>query len=299
VPDPRAAAQSELRDIVERCASGELPPNVALMRLHMAAPGRDGAATAITAALQDLAPGAEKAARLDRLAALHRRRPTAWDLVHRTLASVRHDDPDRAATTSIAEAFDMAARISPEGSVALYSLGDRELLAAASEEIVARMKEWRLIVPECTVLDLGCGIGRIASLIAAEARLVVGIDVSREMLRLAARQCAGLNVSLVCTSGLNLAMFADAAFDTIVAVDSFPYVVQSGLSSAARHLEESARLLRPGGALLILNFSYGDDQSADCRDAARMAERSSLLFEWGGIRPFELWDGAAFLFRKP
>ena len=37
-------------------------------------------------------------------------------------------------------------------------------------------------------------------------------------------------------------------------MDSFPYLMQAGV--AERHVAEAARMLRPGGALAILNLSY-------------------------------------------
>jgi hypothetical protein len=58
-------------------------------------------------------------------------------------------------------------------------------------------------------------------------------------------------------------------------------------------------VLRPGGALLILNFSYGGDPERDRAEVHRLAGDAGLELVRDGIRPFALWDGAAYEVRKP
>src|SRR5688572_27932093 len=82
------------------------------------------------------------------------------------LDDVRHDEPPGDANAAVrrwAAAFDRAACASPEGSVALYALGNPELLKAATEEVVVWLRDWGLIGRERHVLDLGCGIGRFGA----------------------------------------------------------------------------------------------------------------------------------------
>jgi ubiquinone/menaquinone biosynthesis C-methylase UbiE len=125
---------------------------------------------------------------------------------------------------------------------------------------------------------------------------VVGIDVSGEMLA-AARRRAPKGI-FVRTAGRNLACLADAMFDLVLAVDSFPYLLQAGMEVATRHVAEAARVLKPGGALLIFNFSYRGDLAADARDVQAMAEGAGLAPVRIGERPFKLWDGAAYELRR-
>ena len=76
---------------------------------------------------------------------------------------------------------------SPEASVALYSLGDPAILAAATEEIVAWLVAERLLPADADVLDLGCGIGRVGG-VAPRCRSVLGLDVSAGMVAEATRR---------------------------------------------------------------------------------------------------------------
>jgi hypothetical protein len=64
-------------------------------------------------------------------------------------------------------------------------------------------------------------------------------------------------------------------------------------------VEEAARVLRPGGALLILNYSYRGDDTADREEVAALFAASGVAVERLGTRDLALWDAAAFLGRKP
>ncbi|HJU20255.1 MAG TPA: class I SAM-dependent methyltransferase, partial [Stellaceae bacterium] len=195
--------------------------------------------------------------------------------------------------------FDRAAAAAPEAAVALYSLGSPAILKRATAEIVARLAEWRLIGPERRVLDLGCGIGRIAQALAPRVGAVTGIDISPAMIARARRRCRGLaTVAFRTCAGTDLAEFADGSFDLILAVDSFPYLVAAGPEVTARHFADAARLLPPGGAFLIVNFSYRGDLTADRRDAARLAAAHGFAVRRLGTRDFALWDGASFLMMR-
>ena len=292
---------AHLRPPLIRCARGELPPAVALMRILVEARDAAEAAVALRRAVESGAE-ADAAARLGETARLLNANPQAWATVKSILSDLDHGGTAPSPEDGIArwaELFDRAVRISPEASVALYSLGNPDLLRATTAEIVGRMRDCGLLGAGRDLLEIGCGIGRFQEALAAQARTVVGIDISREMIETARRRCAGLaNVRLLVTSGRDLSPFADGSFDLVFAVDSFPYLVQSGMALAERHLRGAARVLRPGGDVLILNFSYRGNLDADRADLARMAAETGFSVRRNGMRDFTLWDGAAFHLRK-
>ena len=92
--------------------------------------------------------------------------------------------------------FDRAVALSPEASVAAYSLGDAGVLDRATAELLAWLNEERLLGLEKDVLDLGCGIGRVALAIAPRARSVLGLDVSPGMIDEAQRRNARENSAI-------------------------------------------------------------------------------------------------------
>ena len=195
----------------------------------------------------------------------------------------------------IADFFDRAVAASPEASVALYSLGDPQILAAATAEIVEWLETSDLLAQSAEILDLGCGIGRVATALAPRCRTVFGLDVSPGMIAEARRRCAEhTNLRFEVTAGQNLAFLDPASFDLILAIDSFPYLVQAGPDVLDPHFTDFVRILRPGGALVILNLSYeGDD--FDQRSAEAWATTYGLDLAHTDRHPFRLWDGSAFV----
>ena len=290
------------RAALARCARGEVPANVALMQLHAEAASAAQAEAVLVDALDacraEPSADADTAARLAAALALARNHPQAFATVKAVLGGVEHGGTAAAPDQGVAHwaaLFDSAAARSAEGSVALYALGDPGLLRAATDEVVELLRRARLLGAGRDVLDIGCGIGRFEAALAAEVRSAVGIDISAAMIAAARERCAGLpNVSFAQCSGRDLSMFADASFDLVLAVDSFPYLVQSGMALAATHVGEAARVLRPGGELLILNFSYRGDPERDRADVARLARASGFTVRRAGTREFRLWDGLAF-----
>lgn len=57
-------------------------------------------------------------------------------------------------------------------------------------------------------------------------------------------------------------------------------------------------MLRSGGYMLIVNYSYRGDLDLDRRELGIFAERENLQICRNGTRDLSLWDGRAFLFRK-
>src|SRR5205085_1955891 len=150
------------------------------------------------------------------------------------------------------------------------------------------------------MLEIGCGIGRCVPAVAARSRYVIGIDISNAMLNVARRRAVNVrNASLVRTSGNDLSAFATGAVDVIYAIDCFPYFFLTDQKLILRHFEEAQRVLRPGGKLLIINFSYRGEPEFDRRDVNHMAEVYGFGIVRNGTRDFSLWDGASFLLMKP
>ncbi|HTI88701.1 MAG TPA: class I SAM-dependent methyltransferase [Alphaproteobacteria bacterium] len=198
-----------------------------------------------------------------------------------------------------AAVFDRAAAVSPEASVALYSLGDAELLHNVTREVTDWMLARGLLTSDGAILEIGCGIGRFVGMLAPLVRFAIGIDVSQRMLDIARRRCADASsATFARSSGRDLAAFRDESIDLVYAVDTFPYLVQLSGDIARLHIREAARVLRPGGRLLILNYSYRGSIESDRRDIDEAARGTGLSIVCHGTREFALWDGTAFLMTR-
>lgn len=104
---------------------------------------------------------------------------------------------------------------------------------------------------ECLV-DLGTGTGRILGLVADRAKRAVGFDINRDMLAYARAKLeeAGLNHCQVRQGDLFNLTFPDGEADAVVI-----HQVLHFLEDPAGALEEAARILGPGGRLLLVDFA--------------------------------------------
>lgn len=109
-----------------------------------------------------------------------------------------------------------------------------------------------------TALDVATGAGHTAAALAPRVRTVIAGDMTREMLQQAAivaGEQALNNLYLVRESALALA-YRDAVFDLVtcrVAAHHFP--------DPARFVSESARVLKPGGCLAVIDNVVPEDES--------------------------------------
>jgi len=98
-----------------------------------------------------------------------------------------------------------------------------------------------------TVLDAGCGDGAFACALASRGAEVTGVDPDRAMLAAARGRAAAAGLRTKFLEGrLERLPFPDASFDAVVAVTVLCFV-----PDAAAAVREMARVLRPGGRLVI------------------------------------------------
>jgi ubiquinone/menaquinone biosynthesis C-methylase UbiE len=299
---------SSQRDILVRCLSGTLSPAVALMQLLIETEDATEVRTVVDevtrrAASLSRAGDSLVRDRVDDLTQLViENEPGCEKIADMLRANVDSPEPAPSVEEGIAfceRLFDWSVQQSEEASVALYSLGNPQLLERATREIIAQLELWEVISPEKVVLDIGCGIGRIAAELAPRVKEVHGIDVSGRMIETALRRCAALsNVRLMKSSGRDLREFADESVDAAIAVDTFPYLNQSGHALVSTFFAESARVLRKGGDFVILNYSYTGDDATNAQDVAALAKQHGFDVIVNGERPFNIWDGSAYHLRK-
>lgn len=112
--------------------------------------------------------------------------------------------------------------------------------------------------PVRTLLDVGTGTGRILELLAPRVEFAEGIDASREMLSVARSriEAAGLRNCSVRPGDMYRLPFENGAFDLV----TFHQVLHFAEEPAAA-LAEAARVLKPGGRLLVVDFAPHDLES--------------------------------------
>jgi ubiquinone/menaquinone biosynthesis C-methylase UbiE len=100
--------------------------------------------------------------------------------------------------------------------------------------------------PPCRVLDVGCGTGTLAGRLMAAGYEVVGLDASQAMLGVMKERAP--EVEAVLGSATELP-FGDSEFDLSLSVATMHHIAE--VSSVRKALQEMARVVRPGGRMLV------------------------------------------------
>lgn len=296
-----------MRRVLVRCLAGELSPQMALAELLVQTEN----VTTVRFLVDDVTARADADSRsgdnlvrdrADELTRLFVENEAGCQRVAEMLREDGSSDiPGASLDDRIAfveRLFDWSVARNEEASAAFHSLGSAELLDAATTEVVDLLDRWELLDTNRSVLQIGCGIGRIERAIASRVREAHGVDVSTEAIRVATRRCAGLaNVHFTKTSGRDLALYGDDSFDLVYAVDTAPYLLRAGEELLEGYVREARRVLRPGGELLVLNVSRDRGIEMDRELMNRLARAHDFAVLVNGDRPFGLWDAPVFRLR--
>jgi ubiquinone/menaquinone biosynthesis C-methylase UbiE len=152
----------------------------------------------------------------------------------------------------------------------MYSIPDAELGALGD-------------VTGLRVLELGCGAGQWSRSLAAEARRLVGFDLSEAQLG-AARQAMGTVSCPLVQGAAEHLPFATGSFDLV-------FCDHGGLSWAPPELAipEAARVLRPGGRLI---FNVASPWLEACYDEESDRVTASPHRDYFGLGAIAEEDGA-------
>jgi ArsR family transcriptional regulator len=154
------------------------------------------------------------------------------------------------------------------------------------------------------LVDIGTGTGRMIELFGPRASQAIGIDRSSEMLRLARvkLEAAGIHPSL--RQGDMYALpLQDETADSVIIHQVLHYA-----HSPATAIAEAARVLAPGGTLLVVDFAAHEREELRERDAhIRLGFEDEVMAGWfaaaglvvdhvqhlkGGELTVTLWRGA-------
>ena len=120
--------------------------------------------------------------------------------------------------------------------------------------------------PPGRLLDIGTGTGRVLELLAPRVRQALGVDASKAMLALARARLAqpGLAHCAVRLADMYRLPLTDASFDTAVLQMVLHYA-----EDPAGAVAEAARVLRPGGRLIIIDLASHDRDDLTLKRAHR------------------------------
>jgi ubiquinone/menaquinone biosynthesis C-methylase UbiE/DNA-binding transcriptional ArsR family regulator len=159
------------------------------------------------------------------------------------------------------------------------------------------------------LVDIGTGTGRMIELFGTKADHAIGVDRSPEMLRLARAKLDGQSGWELRQGDISALPLGDASADTVIL-----HQVLHFIPAPEAALAEAARLLSPGGRLLIADFAPHQREELRARDAhARLGFSDSQIAAWftatglalaetatldGGELTVKLWLGKRPPFNK-
>lgn len=142
---------------------------------------------------------------------------------------------------SVAERGSMAAVLDPSDRRGLKNLYIDLIEQILLEEV--------LDIDDVVLLDFGCGPGRFLPLTMGRARRVVGLDVSRNLLRYASALPGSPGRELVRFDGRKLP-FAEACFDAVLSVGTLQCLAEDGHFRSV--IAQIARCLKAGGNICLI-----------------------------------------------
>ena len=172
-----------------------------------------------------------------------------FDADAKRLAAVRADRAEAAARyfAAHAEAWDTIRSLHvPESAV------EKAIAAALSDR------------PLGTLLDIGTGTGRMIELLGPDAAQALGVDRSSEMLRVARVKLdkAGIADASLRQADMYALPLGASSADSIIIHQVLHYA-----QSPAAAIAEAARVLRPDGRLLVVDFAAHEREDLRSTDA--------------------------------
>ena len=127
------------------------------------------------------------------------------------------------------------------------------------------------------LVDIGTGTGRMIELFGPRARQAIGIDRSSEMLRLARVKLEAAGIASSLRQGDMYALpLGDGSADHIIIHQVLHYA-----HSPAAAIGEAARVLSPGGTLLVVDFAAHSREELRVTDAhIRLGFEDSVMAGW-------------------
>jgi ubiquinone/menaquinone biosynthesis C-methylase UbiE len=141
-------------------------------------------------------------------------------------------------------------------------------------------------LPPGRLIDIGTGTGRMLEILSPNMEEAIGIDSSHEMLTIARAKLDRLDDCSVRHADMYRLPFDDGAFDAAVIHQVLHYADDPGAV-----LAEAARVIKPGGRVVVADFARHDHQ--ELRDVYR---HQRLGFDQAGMSG---WFAAAGLTEQP
>ncbi len=154
----------------------------------------------------------------------------------------------------------------------------------------------RQLSQHCTVLDVACGEGYGAAMVAKTAYKVVGVDLSADVIQHAKNNYGHHTNLQFVTASCECLPFSDASFDFAISFETIEHIEQQ-----KEFISELARVLRPDGMLILSSPNkrlYSDAHDYHNEFHVRELYRNELEELLHVTFPHIFWLGQKLLFHS-
>lgn len=158
---------------------------------------------------------------------------------------------------------------------------DEEVVESAIRDVLADQRH-------DTLLDIGTGTGRILQLLSGQVREAVGVDQSRDMLAVARTNLADPQYRNcgVRQADMYQLPFNDRSFDLVILHMVLHYADEPGEA-----IREAARVLRPGGSFVVVDFApHAMEELREVHAHRRLGFRAEEIGRWAAREGLETTD---------
>jgi SAM-dependent methyltransferase len=149
--------------------------------------------------------------------------------------------------------WDWHARSQRRARLAVSGSADAREIDDSGEETASHLRSAARIGPDDTVLEIGCGVGRVGKALAPHCRRWIGGDVSSKMIEHAREALAPFrNVDFVQLDGFSLAGIPAESIDVVYSTTVFMHLEEWDRYG---YVEEAFRVLRDTGRVYVDNIN--------------------------------------------
>jgi len=154
---------------------------------------------------------------------------------------------------------------------------DEQFEASGEQSVGHILADIQHLLPTpTTVLEIGCGIGRMLRPLARRFASVYGVDVSGEMIDRARERLADLgNVNVWLTDGGTLEPVESSTVDLVISYLVFQHIPDASIAEA--NIRDTFRVLKEGGLFKFQVAGHEDTEEAE------FAERERTKDTWTGV----------------
>ena len=160
--------------------------------------------------------------------------------------------------TAYGQVWDTASQSLDAARVSVCGTADAEEWQRSGEATAGDVATETAIQPTDSVLEIGCGAGRVGRYLAPRCGTWIGADVSANMLRFAAESLQEIaNARFFKLNGYDLSGVDPRSLDVVYSTGVFMHLDEW---ERYRYIADAYRVLRPGGRIYIDNFNLLTDE---------------------------------------